>query len=99
MRIQLEVPGAMEGRLKQWMNEVGFKTYSDLFNNTMSLFTWVANEVKNGRIIVSLDPGGQGYERQLSMPFMDALSPAHNPAAAPKPDDRIAASAAAPQGA
>lgn len=75
MRIQLDIPAAMELRIKPWMNEVGFKTYSELFNNAMTLMWWVRNEIKSGRIIVSVDPDRKGYEKQLSMPFMDAIAP------------------------
>lgn len=75
MRIQLEIPTGKDERIKQWMKEAGFKTYSELFNNTMSVFTWVANEVKHGRIVISQDPSGQTHEKQFSMPFMDVLAP------------------------
>jgi hypothetical protein len=75
MRIQLDIPTGKDERIKQWMKEAGFKTYSELFNNTMSVFTWVANEVKHGRIVISQDPSGQTLEKQFSMPFMDVLAP------------------------
>jgi hypothetical protein len=74
MRIQLDIPSTMEGRIKQWMKDTGFRTYSELFNNSMSLFAWVGNEVRNGRVILSADPARQEPDKQLSMPFMDALA-------------------------
>lgn len=75
MRIQLDIPALSVERIKRCMSECGFKTYSELFNNSMSVFNWVATEVKQGRIIISQDPSGQTHEKQLSMPFMDALFP------------------------
>ncbi len=95
MRIQLDIPKGKDERIKDWMKEAGFKTYSELFNNAMSVFIWVATEVKQGRIIISQDPSGKTYEKQFSMPFMDALTvnaPETDQAKTPAPPRSMAAS-------
>ncbi len=82
MRIQLELPEARVQELKKLMEEAGFETYKDLFNNTLTLFEWAVNEVKNGKVLASMDEQNEKY-RVLVMPFLERIANAARKAEQP----------------
>ena len=73
MRIQLELPEARVQELKKLMEEAGFDTYKDLFNNSLTLFEWAVNEVKNGKVLGSMDEQNEKF-RVLVMPFLERIA-------------------------
>ena len=75
MRIQLEVPEATATRLRQLMEEVGTKTYSEIFGNALTGLEWMVKERRAGRMIVSADAEIKQL-KELSMPILDAVIPA-----------------------
>jgi hypothetical protein len=82
MRIQLELPEARVQELKRLMEEAGFETYKDLFNNSLTLFEWAVNEVKNGKILGSMDEQNEKF-RVLVMPFLERIANAARKAEQP----------------
>lgn len=89
MRIQLELPKPQVRELKNLMAEVGLDTYKDLFNQSLSAFEWIVNEVKTGRSVASVDDRNETY-RVLVMPALQQVArnarttekPAHSSATA-----------------
>ena len=73
MRIQLELPETQVQELKKLMAEAGLDTYKDLFNQALSAFEWILNEVKGGRSIASVDEQNQTY-RVLVMPALQQVA-------------------------
>lgn len=73
MRIQLEMPEARVQELKKLMEDAGFETYKDLFNNSLTLLEWAINEVKNGKVLASVDEQSEKY-RVLVMPFLERMA-------------------------
>ena len=82
MRIQLELPEARVQELKKLMEEAGFETYKDLFNNSLTLFEWAVNEVKNGKVLGSMDEHNEKF-RVLVMPFLERIANAARKAEQP----------------
>lgn len=82
MRIQLELPEARVQELKKLMGEAGFETYKDLFNNSLTLFEWAVNEVKNGKVLGSMDEQNEKF-RVLVMPFLERIANAARKAEQP----------------
>jgi hypothetical protein len=82
MRIQLELPEARVQELKKLMEEAGFDTYKDLFNNSLTLFEWAVNEVKNGKVLGSMDEQNEKF-RVLVMPFLERIANAARKAEQP----------------
>jgi hypothetical protein len=75
MRIQLELPEAQVEQLKTLMAQAGIDTYKDLFNNSLTLFEWGIEEVKNGRVLASVDEQNDKY-RVLVMPVLERIAKA-----------------------
>jgi len=75
MRIQLELPETRVQELKALMEETGLETYKDLFNNALTVFEWLANEVKSGRVIAAVDEQSEKY-RVLVMPALERMAKA-----------------------
>ena len=82
MRIQLELPETRVQELKKLMEEAGFETYKDLFNNSLTLFEWAVNEVKNGKVLGSMDEQNEKF-RVLVMPFLERIANAARKAEQP----------------
>ena len=82
MRIQLELPETQVAELKQLMEEAGIDTYKDLFNNSLTMFEWALNEVKNGKILASVDEKSEKY-RVLVMPLLERVAKAARRSAEP----------------
>ena len=74
MRIQLEIPEGTASRLRSLMEEVGVKTYSDIFGYALTGLEWMVRERRGARIIVSTDPAFN-QPKELSMPILDAIVP------------------------
>jgi hypothetical protein len=87
MRVQLELPETTAAKLKALMNEVGAKTYSEIFGYALTGLDWMAKERRAGRLIVSTDPDFNQF-RELSMPILDAISvPVAKASGAPAPTE------------
>jgi hypothetical protein len=72
MRVQLELPETTVSKLRSLMNEVGLKTYSEIFGYALTGLDWMVRERRAGRMIVSTDQGFRQV-KELSMPIFDAL--------------------------
>lgn len=82
MRIQLELPDATVTRLRHLMDEVGTKTYSEIFGYSLTGLEWMVKERRAGRMIVSADAEIRQL-KELSMPILDAV---HSVPVPPIPD-------------
>lgn len=54
-RIQVEFSPERRQQLEQLMGTLGIRTKKELLNSALTMFTWAADEVKNGRSICSID--------------------------------------------
>jgi len=75
MRIQLELPEGQVEELKKVMQDAGFETYKDLFNNALTLLEWAINEQKAGKVIAAVDEQSERY-RVLVMPALERAAKA-----------------------
>ena len=82
MRIQLELPEERVMELKELMQEAGFETYKDAFNDALTLLEWMVNEVKSGRVIAAIDEQTQTH-RVLVMPALEQVTKAARKAEQP----------------
>jgi hypothetical protein len=55
------------------MEKAEFRTYSDLFNNALTLLQWSMQQIEDGYVIVSLNPDTE-KQKELSMPFLQHVS-------------------------
>ena len=69
MRIQLEISETKQQQLKALMEKADFKTYSELFNNAVTLLQWAVRETEAGCAIFSIERES-GREKELLMPFL-----------------------------
>jgi len=84
MRIQLELPEEQVQELKKLMAEAGLETYKDVFNNALTVFEWLLNEVKSGKVIAAVDEKNEKY-RVLVMPALERAAKAARAAQAQQP--------------
>lgn len=75
MRIQLEFAEDDVQELKDLIKEAGIGSYKDLFSNALTLLYWAVREVKNGRVISSLNEKEAKY-KELAMPILENLAKA-----------------------
>jgi hypothetical protein len=75
MRIQLELPDVQVQELKTLMQEAGFETYKEVFNNALTLLEWAINEQKTGKVIAAVDEQNEKY-RVLVMPALERVAKA-----------------------
>ena len=71
-RVQLDLPAERLEALERLMEEAGFKTRKDLFNNAVSLLQWAVKEARRGRAIASVDEETERFT-ELNMPFLSDL--------------------------
>ena len=72
MRIQLEISESKSKQIKAIMEKADFKTYSELFNNAVTLMQWSIRQIEEGRLILSVDQVS-GKEKELVMPLLQHL--------------------------
>jgi len=82
MRIQLELPEVQVQELKTLMQEAGFETYKEVFNNALTLLEWAINEQKTGKVIAAIDEQSEKY-RVLVMPALERVAKAAKKAEQP----------------
>ena len=75
MRIQLELPEENVKELKALMADAHVETYKELFSNALTLLHWAVKEVRNGRIIASVDEPAMKY-KELVMPILQVVAKA-----------------------
>jgi metal-responsive CopG/Arc/MetJ family transcriptional regulator len=80
-RVQLDLPTDRVDQLDRLVNEAGFSTRKDLFNNALALLQWAVKEARRGRAIASVDEANDRFT-ELNMPFLSELS--HEVASKPK---------------
>lgn len=71
-RFQINFTQERLAELEELMVVVGAPTKKDLINNALSLLNWMVKEVKDGRIIASLDEVEMKY-KELVMPLLDEI--------------------------
>lgn len=86
MRIQLELPREDVEELKALMAEAHIETYKELFSNALTLLHWGMREVKNGRIIASVDEKDAKY-KELALPVLETV---RRVAAAKQQEEKLA---------
>jgi Arc/MetJ-type ribon-helix-helix transcriptional regulator len=73
MRIQLEISENRHRQLRHLMEKADFKTYSELFNNAVTLLQWSIQQIEEGCSIVSLRQDSD-KQKELSMPFLQQVA-------------------------
>ena len=86
MRIQLEIPREDVEELKALMAEAHIETYKELFSNALTLLHWGVREVKNGRIIASVNEKEAKY-KELALPILETVG---RVAAAKQQEEKLA---------
>ena len=61
MNLQFEVSDQEIEKLDEMLKETNLDSYKDLLNNSLSLFYWAAQQVKNGKVIAAVDESAQKY--------------------------------------
>lgn len=74
VRVQLDLNPQQMERLRSLMSECGLETRKDLFNHALTLFGWAVGEIREGRVIGSLDKSS-GEFTVVSMPTLSLLAP------------------------
>lgn len=72
MRIQFELSQEDADELKSLMKDAGISTHKELFNNALTLLYWAVKQVKDDRIVASVDEKNEKYE-ELQMEIFDNL--------------------------
>jgi hypothetical protein len=70
MRIQVEVDDEAVDQIEELKRLTGLKTYKDLFNNSIAILWWAANQRRNGRAIASIDEQKHEF-KELQMPVLE----------------------------
>lgn len=73
MNLQFEISDQEIEKLDEMLKETGLDSYKDLFNNSLSLFYWAAEQVKNNKVIAAVDEGAQKYT-EVQMPALAHIS-------------------------
>ena len=68
VKFQFEMPQANADRLEQLARESGV-TKKDIINNALTLLEWAIDEVKEGRVIASIDSQENRY-KELVLPLL-----------------------------
>lgn len=76
MRVQLDIPDNKFNELKALIEECGFATNKEFFDNAITLFKWVVKQARKGNVIASVDESERRYT-ELQMPFLERVSPQH----------------------
>lgn len=71
MRIQVDFSDQQVAELRTLMEEIDIQNYKELFNNALTLFEWVIEEIKVGRVLAAVDEEEETY-RVLVMPILQA---------------------------
>ena len=75
----MEIPEEDVRELKALMKEARVDTYKELFSNALTLLYWAVRQVKDGRVIASLNEKEATY-KELSMPVLDRIKQPRSPA-------------------
>ena len=74
IRLQFEVDEDALREIEQLQELGGLRTKKDLLNNALTLLQWAVRQRSNGRAIIS--EGEDGSQRELEMPFLEAVATA-----------------------
>lgn len=74
VRVQLDLPQSRIETLKALMADLGISTRKDLFNNALTLLSWVADEKKKGNIIISLNEHTDTQKELVMLPLENIAS-------------------------
>lgn len=86
IRMQFDVTSEKAQEIDDLIEECGFASKKDFFNNAITLLKWTVKHARNGNAIASIDADEKRY-RELQMPFLETVqskskSKSKNPAAA-----------------
>lgn len=73
VRIQFELPESKVKELEEMMRIGDVHTRKDLFNNALTLLQWAIKEVREGKLIASVDEQNKKY-KELAMPIFSAAA-------------------------
>jgi hypothetical protein len=71
-RIQIDVPEDRYQEIERLMEECGFTTKKEFFDNAVTLIKWAVNKARNGLLIASIDEKSNKYT-ELQMPFLEKV--------------------------
>jgi hypothetical protein len=74
MRFQFEIDAEWLQRLEELMKLGGLRTKKDLMNNALTVLDWAVKQRLAGRTIVSVADEDDGTERELEMPYLNAVA-------------------------
>lgn len=73
MNLQFEISDQEIEKLDDMLKETGLDSYKDLFNTSLTLFYWAAEQVKQQKIIAAVEEGAQKYI-QVNMPALTNIT-------------------------
>jgi hypothetical protein len=79
MQISVDISDEGVAELNALKKETGAPSYTELFNNGVTLLKWASEQKKAGRLIASLDEAKTSY-KEVSLPILDHIKPASAPA-------------------
>jgi hypothetical protein len=80
-RLQIDIKEQKVKVIEELMDQCGFSTKKDLFNNALTLFQWAVGEKRQGHTIASINEETKKY-RELQMPALNEVEVDKSPAAA-----------------
>lgn len=73
MNLQFEISEAEVEKLNLLMKEAGIESYRDLFNNSLTMVQWAIQQVKEGKVVASVDEAAQKYT-EVQMDFLNCVA-------------------------
>jgi hypothetical protein len=74
MKLDFEVSDQDIETLDSLVKEAGLDSYKDLFNNSLALFRWAAEQTKAGCVIAAVDEEAKKYT-EVQMQALSHLAP------------------------
>lgn len=61
MNLQFEISEDEIAKLDKLMKEAGLDSHRDLFNNSLTLFQWAVQQIKEKKVVASVDEQAQKF--------------------------------------
>lgn len=78
MNLEFQISDQEIEKLDDMLKETGLDSYKDLFNHSLTLFYWAADQVKNQKIIAAVEEGAQKYT-QVNMSALSYITENNKP--------------------
>jgi Uncharacterized protein conserved in bacteria (DUF2191). len=76
MRFQFEIDEEWLQKLEELMKLGGLRTKKELMNNALTVLDWAVKQRLARRVVLSVAEDDDGTERELEMPYLNAVAAA-----------------------